>query len=263
MLPNASFLGMDLYTWMILIGIIAAMVFFRLFTTRMNLSAKLFNFSLIVAIAAIVLGFMSAMLFQSFYDFLESGVWAWRAMTFYGGLIGAVVTFLLIYFIAGHFLFKDKTHIREFNLMLSCIMPCIVVAHGFGRIGCLFAGCCHGMETDSWIGITMHGVKVVPVQLFEALFLFALFAVLTYMLLKRRCEYTASIYLISYGVWRFFIEYLRGDTQRGSSGISWLTPSQLTAVIMAVAGVALIFVYKYVLKAAFARAGTKVETQQE
>lgn len=266
MLPKVEFLGLDLYTWMILVGIIAAMVMFRVFTTKTGLPAKVFNFSLITAIVAIVVGFLSATLFQSYYNYLENGVWEWKGMTFYGGLIGAIVSFMLVYFIAGHFLFKDKLHIREFNNMLCCIIPCIVVAHAFGRIGCVFAGCCHGMETDSWIGIDMwihsQWVKVVPVQLFESIFLFALFGGLSYMLLKKKNEYIASIYLIAYGVWRFVIEFWRGD-DRGSAGTDALSPSQLTAIIMVVAGIALIFLYQYLLKRFFVKFGPKTENGEK
>ena len=263
MFPNASFLGLDLYWWMIVVGIIAAMVSFRLLHERAGISVKVFNFSLIVAVFGIVLGYLTAVLFQSWYNYLDTGVFKWGVgATFYGGLIGAVIVFLAIYFGAGHFIFKDKLHIREFNKMLSLIMPCIVIAHGFGRIGCLFDGCCYGAETNSWIGINMYTggewQNRVPIQLFEALFLFALFAVLIYLLINKKCEYTASIYLISYGVWRFAIEYARDDV-RGSSGIGFLTPSQLTAIIMILAGVGLIFLYKYLLKNIYKRAGTNEE----
>lgn len=259
MIPNASFLLLDLYYWMVVVGVIAAMVSFRVFYEKAGISVRVFNFSVLVAVAAIILGYLSAVLFQSWYSFLETGVFKWGVgATFYGGLIGAVAVFLAIYFGVGHFLFKDKLHIREFNNMLSLIMPCIVVAHAFGRIGCLFDGCCYGAVTDSWIGIYMgvgdNRVKRVPIQLFESLFLFALFAVLIYLLIKKKCEYTTSIYFIAYGVWRFAIEYARDDG-RGSSGISFLTPSQLTAIIMVLFGIGFIFLYKYVLKNLYAKAG--------
>lgn len=252
MFPNIYFLGMDLYLWMIVIGILAAIAVFRIFSDKAGLSPKIFNFSLLTVIAAVVVGYLSAVLFQSWYSYLATGTWEWGVgATFYGGLIGGVVCFLIIYFIVGRFLFKDKLHIRQFNKMLCLIVPCIVLAHAFGRIGCLLDGCCYGFKTDSWIGIDMYvdgeWEKRLPTQLFESLFLFALFATLMYLLLKKRNEYTASIYLIAYGVWRFFIEYLRDDN-RGSSGIAFLTPSQLTAILLVIAGIALALLYRYVLK---------------
>lgn len=259
MFPHAIFLGLDLYYWMIVIGVLLAMVVFRLFFVKAGLSEKVFNFSLLVAVAAIIFGYLSAVLFQSWYSFLATGNFSWGVgATFYGGLIGAACVYLLIYFAVGHFLFKDRAHIAQFNKMLSLIVPCIVIAHAFGRLGCLFDGCCYGALTDSFIGINMwvqgEWQHRIPIQLFESLFLFALFGVLIFLLVKKKCEYTASIYLIVYGAWRFFIEFARDDN-RGSSGIVFLSPSQLTAILMLLAGIALIFLYKYFLKKRFERVG--------
>lgn len=263
MFPDASFLGMDMYYWMIVLGIFAAIVTFRLCSARAGLADKVFNFTLIVGVIGIFFGYLSAVLFQSWYSYLETGKWEWGVgATFYGGLIGAAVVVLALYFGIGHFVFKDKLHIRQFNNMLSLVMPCIIVAHGFGRIGCLFAGCCYGALTDSWVGINMYsdgawGTRV-PIQLFEALFLFALFGVLLFLLLKYKYEYTASAYLIAYGVWRFVIEYARDD-DRGASGIAILSPSQLTAIVLVLLGIVLVFLYKYFLKNFFKQYGVKNE----
>ena len=96
----------------------------------------------------------------------------------------------------------------------------------------------------------VHGEwqKRLPTQLFEAIFLALLFVALVYMLVGKKSLYTPSVYLIGYGVWRFVIEYVRDDGERGSSGISWLTPSQLTAIVLVLVGVGLIFLYKYWLQ---------------
>ena len=56
-------------------------------------------------IASIMLGFLSATLFQSVYNFIDArkvdpnAKFLFGGMTFIGGLIGGVVTFLAIYFI--------------------------------------------------------------------------------------------------------------------------------------------------------------------
>lgn len=267
MFPEASFLGVDLYVWMTVIGVVAAMVAFRIFSGSVGISAKVFNLAVLSAVPAVILGYVAAALFQSYYTFLETGVFEWGAgATFYGGLIGAIVVYLGCYFGAGHFLFPQKTHIAEFGKVLALIMPTIALAHGFGRLGCLFEGCCYGMRTDSWIGIEMfvHGEwqKRVPVQLFEALFLFALFFLLVFLLVRFRFEYTASLYFVAYGVWRFIIEFFRDD-ERGASGIGALTPSQLTALILIAVGVAFFFFYRYFLKERLARAGTPSEQADE
>ena len=79
-------------------------------------------------------------------------------------------------------------------------------------------------------------------MLYEAVFLFILFGVCCFIFLKYNTKQNLSIYLIAYGLFRFFIEYLRGD-ERGSF-IPGISPSQFWSIIMVLAGVAL-FVYIY------------------
>ena len=124
----------------------------------------------------------------------------------------------------------------------------MALAHAIGRIGCLFAGCCHGAVTTAWYGIWNAdlGAKTVPTQLFESLFLFALCALLTRLEL-RKTRVNLSLYLILYGIWRFGIEFLRAD-ERGKTFIPGLTPSQLTAIVFVVLGILLLL---------FARKGSR------
>ena len=84
------------------------------------------------------------------------------------------------------------------------------------------------------------GEKVVPVQLFEALFLFVLFAALL-VLLWHVGKYVMPVYMITYGIWRFCIEYARAD-ERGDTLVSFLSPSQLTALILIIGGILLLVI---------------------
>ena len=247
--------GIDLYVIMIVVGIVGTFITLRILSDKVDLSAKIFNFTLVAGVAAIVVGWLSAMLFQAFYNFLASGTFVFKGQTFYGGLIGGVIVFLAVYFGVGHFVFKDKKNVKQFFKLLQIAMPAIVVAHAFGRIGCLMAGCCYGAETNAWYGIYMYSggkwATRVPTQLFESVYLFLLYAALMTLIIKFRLKNTLSVYLIAYGVWRFFIEFVRADSERGSSGISFLYPSQLTAIVLVIVGVAWIFVYKYLFKNAY------------
>jgi prolipoprotein diacylglyceryltransferase len=54
-------------------------------------------------------------------------------------------------------------------------------------------------------------------------------------------KYNFPIYVIAYGVWRFVIEYARAD-YRGNTFVSFLTPSQLVAVVLMIAGLVLAFI---------------------
>ena len=55
-----------------------------------------------------------------------------------------------------------------------------------------------------------------------------------------------GVYSISYGVWRFIIEFFRDDNRGGF--IPGLTPSQFWCIIMVILGIGYFFLYKYVLK---------------
>ena len=249
--PHGS--GISLYEIFIVVGVIAAIVLFRILADRRNLPAKLQNLILIGAVVSFIVGYFFAVLFQAIYDIAERGAFIIdknTGATFYGGFIGGAACMLLIYFIGGYLLFKKQNneHLRWFPSFVNIAAACVPLAHGFGRIGCLFGGCCYGMETDAWFGIPMDigtmdhvYVKVVPTQLFEAIFLFALAAFLIWRNWKGK-GFCLPAYLIGYGVWRFLIEYLRDD-DRGQTFLSFLTPSQLTAVVLVLIGCALIAAY--------------------
>ena len=121
----------------------------------------------------------------------------------------------------------------------------ILVAHGFGRIGCFFGGCCYGKVTDSPFGINypVDGVWQVryPTQLFEALFCFITFAVFMLLILKtEKRGYMIALYAAVYSVFRFFIEFLRDD-YRGGANIG-ISPSQVQSLVLIVVAAAYILV---------------------
>ena len=242
--------GINLYVICLGLAAVAAVLSFRKLADVAGLSAKVQNMSVYTAVLAIVLGYGSAVLFQSFYNMLAEGVFSIDSKTgstFYGGLIGGVVAFIAIYFIWGKFKFDDDTYKKEFSGVVNVAPAAITLAHSIGRIGCLMAGCCYGSRTESWCGITMKslGYKVIPTQLFEALFLLLLFLVIAYRIYGKK-NFNMPIYMVGYGFWRFFVEFLRAD-DRGETIVSFLSPSQLIAIIMMIAGVALFFLQKRLL----------------
>ncbi len=245
MYPNELFLGLDLYSILLCVGIFTCILAYGWLADRVFLSTRLQKFCFVCALFAIPLGYGSAVLFQAFYNFMDGDRFEISfntGATFYGGLIGGAAVFLLIYFIAGRFMFADGYHKRNFFGVASCASASIAIAHAFGRIGCLMAGCCHGSVTDAWYGVYMHGTegyeKYVPIQLFEATFLFFLFALFVVLILKKK-SCNLPLYMIIYGAWRFFIEYARAD-DRGQTVVSFLSPSQFIAVLMILVGVGLL-----------------------
>ena len=268
-----NFLGIsvDLYTICFIVGVIACLAYTVIALKRCGYSSTASDTIIIIGILAILIGLLSAVLFQAFYDYLANPSAGFKfngGMTFLGGLIGGVVSFIGIYFI---FVYGINPHLKDRNFFkanmnkgiwfLVRIAPIsITIAHAFGRIGCLFAGCCYGHETTEWYGIWNEtlGYKTVPVQLYESIFLFILSGVLMVLLLKFHNKDTMAIYLVSYGIWRFVIEYFRAD-YRGSF-IPGMSPSQFWSIIMVIAGIAVFFIYRYFDKKIEAKENEK-ETQ--
>lgn len=238
--------GTNMYVVMICVGLIACFLTFAKLSDKLGIRARIHNLALVGGVVGIGAGLLASVLFQALYNIASTGrfeITEGTGATFYGGLIGGAVAFLSIYFIVGRIRAREY-YLESFFPLISCIAPAIAIAHGFGRLGCLFAGCCHGKVTDSWCGIMMYGDmgydRYVPVQLFEAIFLFLLCALLVYRTINSK-KYNFPIYVIAYGVWRFVIEYARAD-YRGNTFVSFLTPSQLVAVVLMIAGLVLAFI---------------------
>ena len=238
-----------MYGICIAVGILACMIVFYVYTKKKNMDSDLQDFIFVVAIVSIAAGFLFAKLFQAFYNYLETGTFDFdrAGITVMSGVMGGAGVFLALYFGFGVLAFKGKKkglHIKQFNKVF-CVAPCcITIAHAFGRIGCLMAGCCHGKYLGREYvvgGILMKHGYYVPTQLYEALFLFALFAVLSVLYFKNY-NFTMHVYLIAYGVWRMFIEFFRDDA-RGAVVLG-LYPSQWTSIIFIILGIALFVFYK-------------------
>ena len=247
MLPDPIFLNIHMYGVMITVGILCAFLTLFYLTKKKGVDVRVTDFIFYNGIASIVVGFGFATLFQSTYNYIKNpsaGFELGSGMTFIGGLIGGVACFLAIYFI-----FRKKYTARLYEVI--SLLPCsILIAHAFGRIGCFFAGCCYGKETDSFLGVQFPDLPhpVHPTQLYEAAVLFVLFAVSVYLILKKDFKHNLSLYLIAYGVFRFLIEYVRGD-DRGEL-VGFVSPSQFWSIFMVVAGVAIIFVMNRILNKA-------------
>lgn len=244
MYPDELFFGVTLYEVFIVLGLFAAMLLYRRYSKRAGLSAALHNLVILSAVCAAVIGYLAGYLFQAFYDWMAGRPFALNGSTgstFLGGFIGGLAVLLAVYFGAGSVLFREsREHIQRFSAVMDGLAVCVPLGHGFGRIGCLMAGCCHGAASDHGIFFRNLGYRAVPTQLYEALFLFALSAALWFFV-KRFPGRGAAVYFLSYGIWRFFIEFLRAD-DRGSTVVPFLTPSQLVSLLLVIAGALILLI---------------------
>ena len=240
MYPYPLFFGLGFYELFLLLGIFAAFLMLRRLTGRMGLSAALHNLILACSVVGIIGGYFCAVLMQGVYDALETGFFALNrntGATFLGGMCGGVALFLLLYLVGGRLFLRDEQPIRHFSEAADCLGVCIPLAHGFGRIGCLMAGCCYGKPADWGVYLPEEGIRVVPVPLMESAVLFVIAAFL-YRQIERKPGSGLRGYLLLYGAARFFLEFLRDD-DRGATVVPFLSPSQLTCVILVLLGLAL------------------------
>jgi len=162
-----------------------------------------------------------------------------EGFVFYGALIGGL---------AGVAIYSLTRKLPFFSLT-DYFIPALVIGHAFGRIGCVFAGCCYGMECESPISIVFPagsaapaGIPLLPTQIMESVFLFLLCAFLVWRLAKQKPFGTVSgWYMVLYGAWRFGIEFFRSD-DRGAVGV--LSTSQFISIFVLLGGVALLLLVK-------------------
>jgi len=214
---------------------------------------KITNRILILSAIGFVIMGVFAFLFNSLFHSIKQGTIVLGGITWLGGVIGSFPLMILL-------MHKFCPHIKGEALEhFDLLIPGIVLAHGFGRIGCFLGGCCYGKQSNSFWGIsfpagspaadqypspTGESLPVLPTQLYEALFEFLLFIVMIILYKKLKYRFLET-YCLGYGVFRFLLEFLRGDN-RGATGF-FLSPSQVMSMILIVGGVALILYKKNII----------------
>ncbi len=164
-----------------------------------------------------------AFILKGDFRFLSSGI------VFYGGLVGGIL---------GAFI-GIRVAKCKFEATAHAVVPHIPLAHAIGRVGCVMAGCCHGFAYDGPLALYYpHSVSGLspqqgyfPVQLLETLLNVVIFLFLTwYEKRVKRASDLLFAYLGIYAVFRFFLEMLRGDANRGL----WymLSTSQIISILL-------------------------------
>jgi phosphatidylglycerol:prolipoprotein diacylglycerol transferase len=146
-------------------------------------------------------------------------------LIFYGGLIGGILAFYIL---------AKWRHLKVIDLADFAITA-VPLGHAFGRIGCFLNSCCGGAEVVAPSIFTL-GLTHYPVQLYEALFNFGIYGLLTwYFICRRGTKHgsVAALYLMTYPVCRFLLEFIRGDERMRVGG---LDIAQLVSLILLLIG---------------------------
>ncbi len=178
---------------------------------------------------------------------IETDCFAWAkfwagGLTYYGGFIGAsgMAVFLLK---------RDRFPFWKAADMAGFAVP---LGLGFGRMGCLLAGCCFGKESDGSLALSFPPMspaseaefkagmfpsaahwshKVLPTQIFESAVSIAI-AAFCLVYVHGRKRYDGQVFVAFLGLYalgRFALEFLRADDRGGTLGLS---TSQLLGIAM-------------------------------
>lgn len=156
----------------------------------------------------------------------------------YGAFLGILIGGLA-------YLRMRKLPVLQYADLIALGAPLIVF---FVRIGCVGAGCCYGKPTDFFFHLVFDNLASEASQQFRGVPLHAtqiydmLNAVVTFVLvhwLYKRKKFDGQILLaffMSYAFFRFLIEFLRGDLDRGVYFNGLLSTSQFTSAVFLVLG---------------------------
>jgi phosphatidylglycerol:prolipoprotein diacylglycerol transferase len=156
-------------------------------------------------------------------------------LVYYGGLIGACI--------------GGAVHMTRKKMPLwsyaDTLAPGLALGQVTGRLGCFFNGCCYGRE-DARYGLIFPGIgdniPHLPTMLYEAAFCLLLSGFLVWLWgRKRHAGQVFAAYVLCYAAWRFCIEFLRGDPERGTLISSALSPSQWISLVGLAAGAFLLW----------------------
>jgi phosphatidylglycerol---prolipoprotein diacylglyceryl transferase len=207
------------------------------------------NTLFVLLILAGVVGGKAFVLFEdpTYYFKNLSKLFSGSGFVFYGSLLTCIPA-MLWYF--------KKNNIPTLAMLdVMAVVTCIV--HGFGRIGCFNAGCCYGIPTDSFLGVTFTNpicqasplnTPLHPSQLYEATLIFS---ILIFLLIQKNYKKFQGqqflLYLIIYAAGRSLLETMRGDLERGFVIKDWISNSQFISAL--VSTVAIYFYVKLNRKA--------------
>ncbi len=234
-LIKAGTLAVYSYGVMIAIGFAAAAFLIYRRSSKFGLDRNRMVNLLIILLLSGIFGARALYIFLnlSFYraNPLEIIMLSKGGLVWYGGFAAALIA-LVFYLWANKLSFWQVTDL---------IVPYVVLAQGFGRIGCFLNGCCYGIPVNTGtpfaVRFPFDDTSRLPSQLISAAALFLIFVILRVWQDRRRFEGEIGLgYCMLYSFKRFIVEFLRADNPKILFG---LTISQLLSIVVFIIAMAL------------------------
>ncbi len=218
------------YGFFIALTILFSYLLLRYLAKKENLYSSHIDILFIILVISGIFGSRLAYLIEHRHT-LEEFFSFWQGLSSTGG-----VFFALIAGVSAIKLLRLKKRIYD---ILGIIW---VFSIGIGKSACLSAGCCYGKPTKLPIGIEFFhpsslapiGVNLLPTQFIELLGGLIIALVLYKIYKRKNTGVTFSFSFILYGIFRFFIEFLRDVTP--VIGVINLTWVQIVCISYVLAG---------------------------
>jgi len=200
-----------------------------------------------LAITAIIASMIGARLFHVFVE-APGYYWEKPVRVFYfwqGGFVslGAFIATIGSWYV---YLRAKKLNIAQYFDITANTAPVIIF---FVRVGCFLNGCCYGKPTDGWPHVTYTNPAStaclmkychIPLHPTQAYFMLNAVAMFFVLLLARKWRKfygeVGAVFLMYYGFSRFFIEFLRGDEDRGVYFGGAISTGQIVMILFFAAG---------------------------
>lgn len=228
------------YGILIALGVFLAIFFTEKMAEKKHYTRGLYkDISTDVSLFSVLIGVLGARIYYvifewEYYNQHLNEIFAIRngGLAIYGGIIAGGLT---IYF----FCKRKKV---SFLTLLDCVAPGLALAQAIGRWGNYINGEAHGGVTDLPWAILVDGERVHPTFFYESIVNFSIFLFLYFYLSKRQKfeGQLISLYMIVYGIARFFIEGIRTD----SLYIGAFRVSQIVSIGIIIFGIAIRLIAK-------------------
>ena len=228
------------YGLMIAVGFLTGLYFVQRDATKRGMNPKVFADMAFIMLPLGIAGtrILHIIMFPESYSWKDPIGWiaVWRGgLVFQGGAPVAIA--FMVYYLRRH-------HI-PFWPACDILFPYVPLGHGLGRVGCFLNGCCYGRPTDVPWGVPARRVPwdlsetatgspafiehlnrfsdvtsqshwshpIHPTQLYSFAGLVVICGVI--LLLRKYWNpypgFTMPAYLVLYGIFRFIVEFYRGD----------------------------------------------------
>ena len=240
--------------YIIAFAIIYLVTRYRIKTEKLSYSPSFVGDALTYAIVGVLLGGrLGYLLFYSFSEFIAnpigsiiplnftgdgcsfSGI---SGMSYHGGAIGVIIAILLF----------AKSRKEPFLKTIDLFVVSLPLGYTFGRLGNFINGELYGRVTEAAIGmyfpLAPGSALRHPSQLYEAFFE-GIFLFVILWALRKKAPYPgflSGLYLIGYGVVRFFIEFYREPDEHLGFIFMQLSMGQLLCLAMIAGGIGVMVV---------------------